>query len=115
MPSGDPLTRDASGNWGPAASYQYVEACTSTHSSSCTVYRYASDNVLYKQKTNGTWQLVQSAFNGVIYANGNIDRFTGPLPHAVEQLGPERTHLRPSPRSRRSRWLPRTPPGSPAT
>ncbi len=76
--SGDPLTRDASGNWGPAASYQYVEACTSTHSSSCTVYRYASDNVLYKQKTNGTWQLVQSAFNGVIYANGNIDRFTGP-------------------------------------
>lgn len=76
--SGAPLTKDASGNWSPAASYQYIQTCTSTRSSSCIVYRYGSDNVLYQQKNNGTWSVAQTDFNGVIYANGSIQQFTGP-------------------------------------
>lgn len=76
--SGTPLTKDASGNWGPPASYQYIQACTGSYSNSCTTYRFGSDNVLYKQKNNGGWQQDQAAFNGVVYANGSIDRLTGP-------------------------------------
>jgi len=80
--NGDPLTKDASGNWGPAATYQYIQKCTTSGNrwrptTTCTTYRYGSDNVLYVQK-NGSWQQDQAAFNGVIYANGSIDQLTGP-------------------------------------
>lgn len=75
---GNPLTKDSSGAWAPAATYQYIQTCTSTRSNSCTVYRYGSDNVLYRQKNDGTWSIAQAAFNGVIYANGSIAQLTGP-------------------------------------
>ncbi len=75
--SGNPLTQDSNGNWQPAATYQYIQACTGTGSSSCSVYRYASDGTLYEQ--NGTsWSLVENNFNGVVYVNGSLSRLTGP-------------------------------------
>lgn len=75
--NGNPLTRDLSGRWQPAATYQYIKACTS--SSSCTEYRYADgpSKVLYR-KSGSSWVAVQSNFNGVIYVDGNINRLRGP-------------------------------------
>ena len=74
--NGDPLTKDASGNWTPAASYQYIKTCTSA--STCTVYRYDQGGDLYQQKSNGNWKLYQAGFNGVVYVNGGVQRLTGP-------------------------------------
>jgi hypothetical protein len=76
--SGDPLTRNARGTWGPAATYQYLRACTGSDGKHCTTYRYGSDDVLYQLQAGGTWKKVDPAFNGVIYAEGNIGRLTGP-------------------------------------
>ncbi|MEJ2291112.1 MAG: DUF4900 domain-containing protein [Deinococcales bacterium] len=75
---GNPLTKDASGNWTPAATYQYIQACTGDHGNACTTYRYGSDDVLYQLQSNGSWKQSDAAFNGVVYANGNVDRLTGP-------------------------------------
>lgn len=76
--SGDPLTRNARGTWGPAATYQYLRVCTGNDGTHCTTYRYGSDDVLYQLQAGGTWKQVDPAFNGVIYADGNIGRLTGP-------------------------------------
>ncbi|MEJ2289087.1 MAG: DUF4900 domain-containing protein [Deinococcales bacterium] len=73
-----PVQKDASGNWTPAATYQYIQACTGDHGNACTTYRYGSDDVLYQLQSNGSWKQSDAAFNGVVYANGNVDRLTGP-------------------------------------
>lgn len=73
--SGEPLTKNAAGKWTPAASYQYIKACTS---SGCTLYRYGSDGELYAQNAGGHWVDQKRSFNGVIYSTGNIHRLSGP-------------------------------------
>ncbi|WP_370444427.1 DUF4900 domain-containing protein [Meiothermus sp. Pnk-1] len=77
--NGNLLTRNASGQWQPAATYQYIKACTSSSSSSCTEYRYTDgpSKVLYR-KSGSSWVVVQNNFNGVIYVEGSIDRLRGP-------------------------------------
>lgn len=72
--------QDALGVWQSGAPYQYIQACTS--SSSCDLYRYGSDKVLYHQLSDGTWEVTTGEFNGVIYGAGggtrSIDRIRGP-------------------------------------
>lgn len=67
------------GVWTPAATYQYVRGCTSSASNSCTVYRIdASGNVEVFDGRNWSLRASGRQFNGVIYVNGAVDRFTGP-------------------------------------
>ncbi|HRP47767.1 MAG TPA: DUF4900 domain-containing protein, partial [Trueperaceae bacterium] len=103
--SGDPLTCNTSGTCtgGPVV-YQYVEAeveactgysrgvCNRWSSTATTVrYRFAADGVLQKGTYNSrtrTWSWATATnlagqpinnFNGVIYADGNVSRFGGPV------------------------------------
>lgn len=80
--NGDPL----SGN--ETAVYQYIESqgCASYRTNgTCrngqtqrTTYRSGADGALYKQLTDGSWQLERPSFNGVLYVAGKVERFTGP-------------------------------------
>lgn len=65
--------------WTPPATYQYVRGCTTSNNNSCTVYRINAAGVV-EQYSGSTWTVRSSGrqFNGVIYVNGDIDRFTGP-------------------------------------
>lgn len=65
--------------WSPAATYQYVRGCTSSSSNSCTVYRFDELGIV-EEYVGGNWEERSSnmPFNGVIYVNGAVDRFTGP-------------------------------------
>ncbi len=92
--NGNPLTKDLNGNWSPAATYQYIEGCEErgrgrNRRVTCTTYRYGSDGDLYRQRNNGGWQLEQADFNGVIYANQGIDRFTGPTRSPSNSSNPD--------------------------
>lgn len=67
------------GVWTPATTYQYVRGCTTSNNNSCTVYRIDATGTV--EVFNGTsWSVRPSGrtFNGVIYVNGAVDRFTGP-------------------------------------
>lgn len=73
--------RNSNGEYTPAATYQYIRACTSSSSSSCTVYRYdATGMVEIYDATRSRWNPRSSGrpFNGVVYVNGAVNRFTGP-------------------------------------
>lgn len=78
------LSPDGSGGWTPAASQQYIKACTAA--STCETYRYGSDKTLYKKSEilNAlgvkvvTWTKVKEDFNGVIYVEGAVERMSGP-------------------------------------
>lgn len=76
--AGNPLEGDGNGGWEPAASYQYIQGCTSDRNDSCSTYRYGSDGNLYRQSSD-SWQLVRTAFNGVLFVAGEVDRFSGPV------------------------------------
>ncbi len=71
----NPLVSDGNGGWTPTADLQYIEACTTVNN--CTTYYYGSNRKLYKSVANG-WVLDKVDFKGVIYVDGDIDRFTGP-------------------------------------
>ncbi len=75
--TGNLLTKTTSG-WTPTATYQYIESCTTA--TSCTTYRFNANGDLYEQNTDGSWPTIaiETDFNGVIYAEGDIDRLSGP-------------------------------------
>jgi len=67
------------GVWTPPSTYQYVRACTTQYPSSCQVSRIDATGVV--ELFDGTsWAPRPSGrtFNGVIYVNGDVDRFKGP-------------------------------------
>lgn len=65
-------------SWTPQASFQYIKSCTAA--ASCKTYRYGEDARLYEQNSDGSWPAspLVSNFNGVMYAEGNVERFGGP-------------------------------------
>jgi len=67
------------GVWTPEATYQYVRGCTGSNNNTCTVYRINAAGVV-EVYSSGTWSVRSSGrpFNGVVYVNGVINRFTGP-------------------------------------
>jgi len=72
--------RQVGGRWVEAdLVYQYVRACTTENQNSCSVYRFNSAG-LVEEYRNGSWTPRASGkpFNGVIYADGEVQRFTGP-------------------------------------
>lgn len=79
--AGNKLVKDSStGKWQPqaganAAEFQYINVCSS--STSCTLYREDKNDVLYKQ-SGSSWTQVNSAFNGVLYVDGNVASLSGP-------------------------------------
>ncbi len=79
--AGNTLTPLGNGTYTPAAAWQYIESCTSSSASSCTVRRYDSNGNLYRRTGSSplfTWVLDRTNFNGVLYVDGTIDRFRGP-------------------------------------
>ncbi|MDT3681884.1 MAG: DUF4900 domain-containing protein [Truepera sp.] len=79
--AGESPTRDASGEFQPPATHQFIQACTSKKDSSCTTYRYDDSGLLERRSGNGpnyTWTTVRANFNGVLYTQGSVDHFTGP-------------------------------------
>ncbi len=84
---GNTLVKNSTtGAWQPAGGandtvYQYIKVCDTT--TTCTLYRSyvdptSNNKVLQIQKPNGSWQGKVSPFNGVIYADGNVQSFSGP-------------------------------------
>ncbi|MBX3144855.1 MAG: DUF4900 domain-containing protein, partial [Trueperaceae bacterium] len=79
--AGNLLTPLGNGTYAPAASWQYIESCTSSSASSCTVRRYDAAGNLYRRTGSAplyTWVLDRTNFNGVLYVDGAVDRFRGP-------------------------------------
>ena len=76
--AGNELSGDGSGGWTPQASHQYIEHCPSA--SSCQLYRYSSDNKLYKLGSDGDWPVTAEIenFNGLVYIDGKVERLRGP-------------------------------------
>lgn len=69
------------GSWSPAATWQYVRACTTSDLNSCEVYRInAAGLVEVYNKYSKTWSVRASGrtFNGVVYVNGVVQKFQGP-------------------------------------
>jgi hypothetical protein len=80
--NGAPLiVKDANGQWTPAASFQYIRACTGTADNTCTTYRYGPDNQLQKFTAPTYWNDIISIpnFTGVINVQGSIDRLSNPF------------------------------------
>ncbi len=95
--SGNPLTRNASGEWTPEATYQYFQAsvqscnrwdwrgrCTG-YSTSTVTHRVDQSGLLQVQDGSGAWTTALNAsgapitdFNGVIFVDGSVERFGGP-------------------------------------
>ena len=84
--SGNPLSKDSSGDWVPKATYQYIKTCD-TSPSDCELYRYGADKKLEKATasfdlfgvaTVTAWTEDKSGFNGLIHIKGKVDRFEGP-------------------------------------
>lgn len=74
--SGNPLTPDGSGGYTNASTYQYIQV---RRSSTTTTYRYTDGGQLMRQNSSGNWvAATTSAFNGVIYVDGDVDRLRGP-------------------------------------
>lgn len=71
---GDPVAVTSSGQ-APVATLQVIEACQGPFS--CTTYRLHPDGHLEEQ-VGGSWVTKTTAFNGVVYVDGEIDRLTGP-------------------------------------
>lgn len=95
-------TKNASGEWKPEPKYQFIEACESSYSSSCKLFRtyeskdsYGSTVTAIEEYNNDGWgcldldengkadgnsdnDLACRPFNGVIYSAKDIERFTGP-------------------------------------
>ncbi len=80
--NGDPLTRNAQGDWVPAASFQYVRACEEAAAASCRLFRVDANRVLQEQvrEPDGRvrWVTQPRPFNGMIYVEGRVDRLLGP-------------------------------------
>ena len=91
--SGNVLTKQADGSWGPAATYQYIQRCEQGSTQwfwngyrwiqqyvpgACETYRFGADKVLYQQQADDSWAIAQPAFNGVIYIDGEAHRIQGP-------------------------------------
>jgi hypothetical protein len=74
--NGNPLTRDAQGNWTPAATHQYIRACEDA--TDCRLFRVDANRVLQEQNQQGQWVSAPRPFNGMIFVNGRVDRFLGP-------------------------------------
>lgn len=72
--AGDPLTGDAA----RSARYQYIRACESI--GACATFRADAGGSLYEltDPDAGGWTLRQTGFNGVLYVEGDVARFTGP-------------------------------------
>jgi len=88
----------SSGQWQPAATYQYIRACTGSrqrvevgwnryeyrHNGTCTVWRVDADNRMQQMVNEGDmsdptdWVNMAREFNGVVYVNGRVERLTGP-------------------------------------
>lgn len=69
------------GSWSPAATWQYVRACTTSDLNSCEIYRInAAGLVEVYNKYSNTWSVRASGrtFNGVVYVNGDVQKFQGP-------------------------------------
>lgn len=75
------LTPNGAGDsYSPEAAWQYIESCRRNSGGSrgaCTTYRYDASGNMYEW-SSGSWSLQEEDFNGVIYVNGLIERFTGP-------------------------------------
>lgn len=92
--AGDPLTPDGRGGYAPAASYQYIEVTTAERQQvrvcdrrgcrwewqereETRLFRAHADGRL-ERDDGGTWVVERSAFNGVIFVDGDVERFSGP-------------------------------------
>ncbi len=85
---GLPLVSDGNGGWKALSGgdiYQYIAVCQNQSAQwqnwqNCTLYRYSEHKkVLQKLSSSLKWtDAGTSNFNGVIYVDGNIKRFTGP-------------------------------------
>lgn len=102
--NGDELKKTG-GVWGPAATWQYIQACQGsrnvtttttgsgtkrntvndwTFDGTCETWRFNADNVIQKLTTGqpmtnqAAWVTMPRAFNGVIYVDGKVDRLRGP-------------------------------------
>ena len=73
--NGNPLTR-VGGNWVPEATFQYIRACEDA--TDCRLFRIDANRVLQERNHRGQWVTDPRPFNGVIYVDGRVDRFTGP-------------------------------------
>src|SRR5690606_22494864 len=79
--AGQSPTRNAAGEFVPPATHQFIEACTGTRQSTCTVYRANASGLLERRggsDPNYTWTAVRADFNGVLYARGSVEHFKGP-------------------------------------
>lgn len=79
--AGQSPTRNASGEFVPPATHQFIEACTGTRQNTCTVYRANASGLLERRggsDPNYTWTTVRADFNGVLYARGSVEHFKGP-------------------------------------
>jgi hypothetical protein len=75
--NGNPLARDAQGNWTPAATHQYIRACEDV--TDCRLFRIDANRVLQERNQQGQWVPAPRPFNGMIFVNGRVDRFLGPV------------------------------------
>src|SRR5690606_36275693 len=82
------------GKWTPPARYQYLESCVAErywHQGSgwwdpggwrtrlvCTTYRFDENGTFQTQREDGAWETRARDFNGVIFVDGKMERFTGP-------------------------------------
>ncbi len=79
--AGQPLTKDASGEFQPPATHQFIRACKGTNETNCTVYRSDASGLLERRSgssPNYTWATVRANFNGVLYTQGSVAHFKGP-------------------------------------
>lgn len=63
--------------WIPEPTHQYITACTGSSSHTCTRYRYDHTGILEIYQGN-QWRQLRAGFNGVLFVDGNVNRFRGP-------------------------------------
>lgn len=103
--AGNALTPDGRGGYTTTAAFQYIEVVTSERQQvrrcgwlGCrwewedvdvtTTYRYAEDGALYRQ-VDGNWEVERPEFNGVLFVNGDVQRFAGPSRTPAHSSNPD--------------------------
>jgi len=85
--NGDPLVPDGNGGYTTSAAYQYI--VVTQQNGTTRRYRFGPDLILYERQ-GSNWINTGKTFNGVIFVNGRVDRFTGPARQPGNSNDPRR-------------------------
>src|SRR5690606_26101835 len=83
--SGNPLVPNGSGGYTSTSTYQYIRVETSQGT---TTYRYVEGGPL-QRRSGANWVTHTAQFNGVIYVDGDVSRFTGPARVPSDSSNPD--------------------------